>query len=64
MPLKPGKRNVSRNIKEMSAGPGHAKRVRQQGAKAAHRMEVAAAMREADKASPAMSINRPKRMTM
>ena len=65
MPLKPGRKAISRNIKEMAKGPRHAKMARKMGEKKAHEMDVAAAMRKADEMpeNRPMMISRPK-MTM
>jgi hypothetical protein len=41
--------NVSSDISEMSHSSGHKKRMQKHGKKTAHKMEVAAAMREHEK---------------
>lgn len=44
MPLKRGKKNISRNISELHRGPRYKANVRKFGKKKAHRIAVAAAM--------------------
>ena len=44
MPLKPGAKNVSANIKELHKGPRYKKNVKKFGKKKANKIAVAAAM--------------------
>lgn len=47
MPLKPGKKNIAYNIREMMHGPMHAKNVKRFGKRKAQQIVIAAAYSKA-----------------